>query len=135
MIGFNDWDDDEMVHNCTTQCGVIKDNKKTMPTKALDRYHVTFFKEVLNGDSVDMFDSKAVAVYQCIVDVESAEEAERWAQEHLSAVAELTNCLSWDETNDLPVADVIGVKVVPLVEFVKHLVDATQVLIETENEL
>jgi hypothetical protein len=137
MIGFNDWDEDTNIGtiNAKVDNQLRKDNKKPMPVKSLEQYHVSFYKEVLNGESQAIFDAKKELVYQCVVDVESATEAEKWANEHLEAVAELTNCLSWDEDHDLPVADVIGVDIVPLVEYVKHLTDATEVLLETQSEI
>ena len=137
MIGFNSYEEDGewADYKPRNQCGTIKDNKKPMPVKSLERYHVSFYKEVLNGESQDIFDAKKELVYQCVVDVESATEAEKWANEHLEAVAELTNCLSWDEDHDLTFGDVIGVDIVPLVEYVKHLTDATEVLLETQSEI
>ena len=105
-----------------------KTNDNIMDTQSLQKFYVSFSE--WNED-----EEKTSVVWQCIVSAPSKNEATQFAQKACSAVADLTDCLSYAELHDIGPDELIDVKVVPLNEFINNLEQGADVLKETIETL
>ena len=95
---------------------------------SLQRFHIEF-------TTFDYESEINQTVWQCIVSATSKKSATNFAEKHRKAVAELTNCLSMDELNNVGADDCIDFIVTPLDDFVKNLEEGVDVLEDTIKQM